>query len=434
MNHARVIQFAPLIWLSGLTPVAYQFSSVWYGLRSGRSLRTLNVAEICLVGLISAYLLSIVSAVYRGEEIIRAIAALYNLSIWVMGLFIVFAYRKIDPVALRQSARFLLVLVLVLSWAAVLVPGIANSYPTLLSQFLNVNALPVNFRNNTTLTIFGSDWSTFGRGFRLSILAPYPTAYAMLVFLLTCLAWPINKERGRTMFLFVIVPLSLYAVFAMGTSRAVTGAFVLYLLLRAGFYFVALFKKSQRSIVAYALALTLALGVIAASAYVTALWEGINQSRAGSSELRFRVYELSIKSVLDQHPLLGFGVKHREDNITVIPIGSHSTFISIFYKSGLLGFIALLGFVANYVFQALRLMFATRTSAENRSLAAGVVSFIPVLAFDDIDALPLNAFIYFTMVGLVLNQVRSLVSTQKPLKSQLGGESVTKRRSLSVRL
>lgn len=434
MNFHRVIFSAPLIWLSGVTPVAYQILGVWLGLRSGRSFRTLNSIEICLAGLILANLLAISFAVYRGEEIIRAGAGLYNLSIWIMGFFIIFAYHKIDPISLRSASRILLILVLALSWAAVLLPGIANSYPSLLSQLFSTGALPANFRNNTTLNIFGADWSTFGSGYRLSILSPYPTAYAMLVFLLTCLAWPGKEDRGRKLFLFVIIPLSFYAVYLMAASRAVTGAFVLYLLLRAGFHFITLFKISQRGLVVYSLALAFVIGLLAASTYLTALWDGINQSRAGSSELRFRVYELSIKSVLDQHPLLGFGVKHREDNIMVIPVGSHSTFISIFYKSGLLGFIALLGFVAHYVFQALRLIFATRTSAENRSLAASVVSFIPVLAFEDIDALPLNAFIYFTMVGLVLNQVRSLVSPQKPLKSQLGGESVTKMRSLSVRL
>src|SRR3546814_17562193 len=54
------------------------------------------------------------------------------------------------------------------------------------------------------------------------------------------------------------------------------------------------------------------------------------------TESRFANYDRTVGRTLDHNPILGLGVKPREQD-NHIAVGSHSTFVSAFTKSGTLG-------------------------------------------------------------------------------------------------
>ncbi|MCD0022374.1 O-antigen ligase family protein, partial [Streptococcus agalactiae] len=58
--------------------------------------------------------------------------------------------------------------------------------------------------------------------------------------------------------------------------------------------------------------------------------------RSGSSESRFSLYKDTVNIVINNSLLFGEGVKELWLN-SDLPLGSHSTYIGYFYKSGLLG-------------------------------------------------------------------------------------------------
>lgn len=56
--------------------------------------------------------------------------------------------------------------------------------------------------------------------------------------------------------------------------------------------------------------------------------------REGSTNTRSALYNASIKKMLDESPIIGCGIK---DIWNSLPYGSHSTFLGMFYKTGILG-------------------------------------------------------------------------------------------------
>lgn len=72
------------------------------------------------------------------------------------------------------------------------------------------------------------------------------------------------------------------------------------------------------------------------------LFEKLFLMRGGSNSQRFYIYSESIKATLQNPIILGRGVK---DMIGDYPLGSHCTYIGLFYKTGILGTpFAMLGF------------------------------------------------------------------------------------------
>src|SRR3546814_8077683 len=63
---------------------------------------------------------------------------------------------------------------------------------------------------------------------------------------------------------------------------------------------------------------------------------GAADYRGYSTESRFANYDRAVGRTLDHNPILGLGVKPREQD-NHIAVGSHSTFVSAFTKSGTLG-------------------------------------------------------------------------------------------------
>lgn len=414
MTLALVVLLVPFIWLAGFTPVAYQVLSIWIGLRNKNPFVRLGIIEFAILAFMVVYLISILLAILRGEDFIRALAGFYNLSIWGMGFFLIASRREFQALSIRGPAFVLLCIVLLFAWAVVLIPGIATEYPTLLSSVLDTSYMPSNIRSNVTIGIRREDFSSFGDGERLSIFSPYPTAFGMLVFLLTCLSWPEEGGRTRSMRTVIITGFAGYAILLMATSRAVTAVFVVYLSL---LLYAMLVAKIRRLYNRYALTFfgILLLSVLASLALplFADYWERVNEARFGSSSERFFIYKVSILSVFEAHPFIGFGVRDMFEGSRDIPIGSHSTFVAVLYKSGILGFFFLLGFFVIVAVRAFALLLAPGAYPHDRSMAAGALAFFGSLAFEDIDALPLVGFLYFALVALVVRRGEELARARR---------------------
>lgn len=409
MQVNRLIRLSPVIWIFGLSAVAYQFLVVAEGLRRLRHTSKAGLIGASLIAFIAVYALSLFLATIRGEDIGRVIAGLYNLSIWIMGFFVVLLRNDINADAVRRAANFILCLTLILTIVSVLFLSHRETlvFPSLLALAINTDFLPANLSNNTTLTIFIKDWSAFGFGLRPSILSPYPTAFADLIFILACLAWPHERSKLRLPFFAIFLPLSVLTASALAASRAVAATFFVY-------FFVLLYSTFSRSIgntfirIAFYL-ISFSVFLVAGFLFVgsiASLWEAVNAAREGSSALRFLVYQHSITEMLNSHPLIGFGIKARDEY--AIPIGSHSTFVGVLYKTGVIGFIAVSMFVYVVLLRTLVVLRHFRSNGFDRSIATGATTFFVAMSFGDIDAQPLVGFLYFVMLAIVLRRSEEL--------------------------
>lgn len=402
-SHAlgRVIRSSPIIWMLGLSAAAYQLAAAWPMITGRVKLRAVSKLQALIAFYCAIYFFSICLASIDGAEVNRLLAALYNLSIWVAGALVFTTVRSTDSAYLRRSARIVLVALFVMSVGAYAVFSDAGSVKlkSVLGYVLGGIALPENLAANTNLNITSADWSTLGIGSRLSVMAPYPTALGMLALSLCGLASPEWRDR-RSIVSFIPYVLFALIISYLCASRAAMGSVLLFGAALACFcvgrmnssrYFKA-FLFSAGAVGAIAVALL--LGDIVLSA-----WESINATRADSSSLRFELYTLSVKSAWESAPLLGFGVKERIEGYA-IPLGSHSTLFGSMYKTGFLGFSVMIALLAYICIKCIKVGFS-RQSFYRAGLAAACLAMVPLLVFEDIDAIPLVALLFFSSLALM---------------------------------
>jgi hypothetical protein len=320
-----------------------------------------------------------------------------------MGLILLITYRSIAIEQIIKKSAQTYWIICTLSIVAMILFKDTNTsirFPSLLQYlFPSVIEISQNLTDNISLNIFNLDWSEYGLGIRPSIMAPYPTAYAATLFALFILSMPRNKINYVNLFvksLFFIY----FALYASATrsillsSGIYLGLFVIFLFSRK--------DKKQKNRKTYFLILT-ASAVFLILCYILFFSNVINEIlslREGSSNLRRMIYITSIKEVIEQNIFLGIGYKERIENLFAIPLGSHSTFIGVFYKTGILGSF----FFILFTYQLLKFSAEAISKSEDNFYLAqagcGILSFLPYLFFEDIDATPFLFFLFFILISV----------------------------------
>jgi O-antigen ligase len=163
--------------------------------------------------------------------------------------------------------------------------------------------------------------------------------------------------------------------------------------------------KNRKGIVV----LLLPMVVSAAIAFGPDLVQRAIELRSGSSSIRLLVYKLSVDAVIKEGPFIGLGVKPRTDE-AFIPIGSHSTFISILVRGGFLGLLCSIGaflFIPaiNVVKLALAYIrhnnFDEEFRVATRCVIATYFGCAMFLVFQDVDAYASIAALIFAYFGVL---------------------------------
>ena len=155
-------------------------------------------------------------------------------------------------------------------------------------------------------------------------------------------------------------------------------------LLLAGALGVAAYYVARRNNAMFAVAfanITLALTI---AAYVLtgqdifAEFDEINEGRSGSAISRGAIYSTTLGYIRElMVPLIGYGIKPKEEGL-VASVATHSTYLGLTFRAGLIGLVLLLAIVVRLIAQV---------RAAHNALGAGVLAFVAgwmILA--DIDA------------------------------------------------
>lgn len=392
---------SPLIWLMGLNFLAYHLVAGLSGAsvalrasRRGAGFR-LPANTLFLLAFLASYALSLAINA-PGAEPDRVIGSIYNLSYWGMGLLLIAAISNIDQGQAAEAFRRGGVVVLAFAGLATL-GGYhlwqgeeAVVFPSLAQRLVPGLASSPLLADSTSISLAVVDW-LFGEPYpRSSVMGPYPTALAGLVL---CLAPAVllTPTDGRAAGLARIAALVLGAV-ALLASLARTSLFALAIGLLAARVIVYRDRKAMLLV-----ACLVALGLAAASFEVV---DALLASREGSNESRFELYAYSLGEVFWTNPIFGLGIKPRA-GVFDIPIGSHSTYLGAFVKTGFFG----LSFLVLWLAAVLRgwSRRRPRSALEARRLWAYGTSLIAMMIWmltEDIDAPQLVAFLFFCVVGL----------------------------------
>ncbi len=386
---ALTLYLVPLWWVLGLLPVIFHMAAFLYFFSVMKKEGSgLPLPSLFLILFLSIYAFSFLLH-WAEFPLERALASLYNLSIWVMGLLLILGIYRDRDLELKEflrSGAFLFWFTLALSLLDIYLYRRARwlSFPTLLGTFFN----PPQLHSSLVGQFFQAKMHIIGRwplDFlpRVAFYSPYPNAFAGLVFLLWGATLTLYQNE-RKIWLQQAVNLAALFLLLLSMSRAS-------FLLGLGNFIAAellILPPAGGAILLSLVFLLLffsVLGIINPVAIFTRIARGSTESRLLDYGEALRFFKES--------PLFGIGIKPRF--LQGVPLGSHSTYIGVLLKTGLLGFFTFLA----YAFSQIRAFFKERNLP---FLALSLLCMLGWMGFEDIDAPSLTAFLFFVISGLLI--------------------------------
>jgi hypothetical protein len=236
----------------------------------------------------------------------------------------------------------------------------------------------------------------------------YPTEGAMIVTGWALLALAMRTHHGLRFRARMGWELIALLAVALTASRAMTLAFVVSALL----VMIPSFGGRARPALLVNASLRLSLLVLLALAAYFVLLENalsvFHDARPSSSATRLDSYRVAVDWVLQENLLFGLGIKPLDGSITHIPIGSHSTFVSMFTKGGLLSLSAFVVAAIVLAWPTLKSMIfgfgvlgesSAREIAISKLLARAVLVGLAWSVMADIDAPVLGCLTFFGIMG-----------------------------------
>lgn len=347
----------------------------------------------------------------KNMPLVRALASLNNLSFWVMGFCIIFAVYNAFP---RQDVRLLLrafrvfgllcslfVILSLISWIPSHKYWRADSLLLMLAPKKAVTAIESSratlLRASLNLRFVKKD-KLFDQEF------PRPNGFdiysnslgvVMIFLLMMTLAYDriVKTKKGWT----VLLAFEGLA-FLLSLSR------IAWLAMPAAVGCIALSRMKRPSLkILGGLAAVLLIVLVLVSPQI--IIKIASQFRKGSTISRGVLYRITLSEAVKK-PVLGHGFKARQEK-SRMPLGSHSTYLGVLYRTGFLGFLIFgafwLAVLRTWWRQRPRLP-ANETLRHlwtfgGVALLAGLIWMVA----EDLDAQPVASFLFFTIIGLVLS-------------------------------
>ncbi|WP_411887131.1 O-antigen ligase family protein [Hydrocarboniphaga effusa] len=385
------IALLPLWWIAGVDFIIYHLVALWLIYKAPIVLKPRDALHFSLLLLIFALTVSLIISVFGGDtDSFRMIAALNNVSIIGVGYVYYGHIRKrldVDGnyVKLIWKAGFIIAcmfIVVALSLSTTVMRGGAPeiSVPTLFG--LAVPKLPGLLGTYQRAYFVSADWFGGDNTPRLFIFAPFATGSAVVAAITGYMGYAhLQTKRAWARLLFLGL---IFLAVALTLTRGAIAALVL------GFAFLAFLRIGKLALLLLIVALPFL--IVLSIAVLPSYFDQVLEMREGSSNLRLLIYRMSFEMVVDNNPLFGLGVKPREDSLG-IPIGSHSTFLSVLVRGGFVSFfIAISAFVIVPLkrllgFSVLR---GVKKTYDQRIVAGtimgGYISCLAFLILQDVDA------------------------------------------------
>lgn len=337
--------------------------------------------EIALAIYCVWYLLSITFNAPKAQTT-RVFASVNTISVWFISLFIYFAYRnmRIDKLFLSKVALMDMLIMDILSM-------IYLSIPSLNFHFLNREFI-------------GSDWLNGVRTTRFFCFFEYSNLVAIFCLILFPLSLLSVVEYHSRLLGYIYCILSLLPIYASASRSGIILGCIM--VLNGILYIRASLPRRRISngiIVSIICFLFLSCFILFAKIFISK-FDFIFNSRSGSNNERFSMYRYSIIKMLDESPLIGCGIKETIPQFgEYIPLGSHSTYIGVLFKTGVVGFI--LFFTA--------LLLIIKLIMANNGFSPYLYIFIAILivyfVFEDIDGANWLLALLFGVAGCLSGNI-----------------------------
>ncbi|KPV91508.1 O-Antigen ligase [Pseudoalteromonas sp. P1-30] len=401
-NHFSKIYFYLLpVWLLGVSFFYFHLIVFYILLTNVSVIKRLSIPAVIVFFFCLAYLFSLgVSFFTLDYEVQRYISSLYNWSYWIIAFTILAFFKsktnieRLDTKQLAKGAKFFILTTFFVCFSSLFLTGTAGGSLHSALGVLLPEKLPPLILDSTALKFYVGDWINGESTVRYSGFGIYPTAAAWITFLAVCCLYMFDRKSSLSVFVLFSV-IALIVVF-MTASRIVLLALMVFYILQLVKPFILSSKGNIFIFFSISLFLLLIMLFIATGALDSTL-----NARQGSTDLRFLLYKVSFWEVVNANPILGVGVKPRLDGWD-IPLGSHNTFLGVFVRTGIIGFLIVLTFFIYILFYFILNM--RKGGFDGMAL---ILTNLPILIFEDLDAPQSVCFVFFMLVSVSLFKVKS---------------------------
>ncbi|MCX7973224.1 MAG: O-antigen ligase family protein [Candidatus Aminicenantes bacterium] len=353
-----------------------------------------------------------IGANLKAAPFTRILASLYNLTFWIMGVFIlIIVFNELNKSFIFSFFKIfsfiglitgIISLISIIAWFK----GYQNQQiESLLGNVLNLKNLSEAQLLYASIkpTIVATDWILGRRVPRLYIFEVYPTAIGILMvfaIVITLIYYKISKKK----WLKIALIFEGIALLASWSRVAILLAIVSVILINW-------FLNKKKNLYYFLIVLFLLIFMIISFVIPPSTgFAFLYEFRKSSSDYRTELYKVTLKEAMKK-PILGHGIKPRIQNFSV-PIGSHSMYLGVLLKTGFLGlcvfalfWIMVIGQWWNYKPLLEQRLYRDESYLNYLWLGTGIIIFDGLLwmFFEDLDAPVIVAFVYFLIVAIALS-------------------------------
>lgn len=371
----NIIKYYPAFWFFGLYPLWGLFALFKLGLKFKITIPLIPYLIFFIIQIASINH-SFFGDWYQNDRLLPIIHNLFVYLIFVTGISI--GAQKQDTRLIYQGTKIFLFFSFAFCIISLLFHLSTNSP-------LEIKIGPISTKFTRIGYIFNTNVP------RVNIFTPYPNASGLLFLLLYLINLisshhTITKRHEK----YLIYSITLLSILSTG-SRLLT----LFMLVIP--FFLATRKQPFKFTANISAALFLLLILIFGGA------NAIDTGRKNSSDTRLKIYTTSLKSMTENSPIIGLGIKPKTDALGNFPIGSHSSYIGYITKNGYLGLIFIFLFASHIIFFYTK---AFSTNCPDTLYIAWFCTLLSSTAFllEDLDAFELNALLFGLVIGLTYQQ------------------------------
>lgn len=199
------------------------------------------------------------------------------------------------------------------------------------------------------------------------------------------------------------------------TGLIIMAALVLaYVILELQKVFFNIYRRRRAQTWIFALML-LAAGVVVCYDVILVVLDKIINLREGSNSMRLYIYELSMDKLLTESPILGIAIKDMLDfGAQQYPLGSHSTYLGMFYKIGILGGgVYLISMIAI----AIKALKSKDKDQHMLMLKVSILAALGLMVLEDIDGANWCVCIFYSLLAMVQNPGWKTEKKEKVIES-----------------
>ena len=334
---------------------------------------------------------------------IRVLASSYNLSFWVVGSILILMITNCFD--LKDIRKWLSIFPYLASWIGFLgvILGIAKisgiydmTFPTPLYGLMQYVGQEILLEKNLIVEPLYRDWINSVLYSRLNLFSPYPTATGAVILMVLAMlpAWAKVERKEKSLFYAFLWISNLVALYLTLSRMAIVALCVAFLLV---------FLAHRKKFILWGFLFF--LGMVLAASWIEQFLNWILTLRENSTFGRLALYQYTLNQLEGMDWILGLGLKPRETFAFAVPIGSHSTYLSLLFKTGYVGTFVFVVFQVYLFWRWYRLKGEIIHSQEARAFwqGAGRVLFgmSMWMLTEDLDAPQLVCFLYFSVIGML---------------------------------